>query len=169
MTRIGFGQADLAPYAAPGHWNDPDMLEIGNGGMTDDEYRSHLSLWAMLAAPLLAGNDLRAMTPAVKEILLNRDIIAIDQDPLGQQGTRASQSGDQEIWTRKLAGDAYAVAVFNRGAAPAAATIRWAALGIDPRGAVVRDLWAHAEVRASGAEHVVTVPTHGVVVLRIGR
>ena len=99
MTRIGFSQNDLAQYAKPGHWNDPDMLEIGNGAMTDDEYRTHMSLWAILAAPLLAGNDLRSMTPSISAILLNRGVIAIDQDPLGKQGSRvwASEAGDQEI------------------------------------------------------------------------
>ena len=78
MTKIGFAQVALAPYAAPGHWNDPDMLEIGNGGMNDDEYRTHMSLWSILAAPLLAGNDLRSMSPAILEILTNREVILMD-------------------------------------------------------------------------------------------
>ncbi len=80
-------QAPTAPYAGPGHWNDPDMLEIGNGHMTDDEYRSHMSLWALTAAPLLAGNDIRTMTAVTKSILLNKEVIAIDQDPLGKQAS----------------------------------------------------------------------------------
>ena len=88
MTKIAFSQSDLAPYAGPGHWNDPDMLEIGNTGMTDIEYRSHMSLWAMLAAPLIAGNDVRDMPPAVRDILLNREVIAVDQDLDGKQGQR---------------------------------------------------------------------------------
>jgi alpha-galactosidase len=171
MTRIGFSQAPLASYAQPGHWNDPDMLEIGNGAMSDTEYRTHMSLWAMLAAPLLAGNDLREMTPAVRDILLNREVIAVDQDPDGKQGTRAwaSSNGEQEIWTRPLAGGASAVAAFNRGAAPATMTIRWADLKIDPRNATVRDLWTHTNVDAKGPEYVLTVPSHGVVMLRVGR
>jgi alpha-galactosidase len=169
MTRIGFSQAPLAPYAQPGHWNDPDMLEIGNGAMSDAEYRTHMSLWAMLAAPLLAGNDLRTMTPAVRDILLNRDVIAVDQDPDGKQGSRAWVSGDQEIWTRSLAGGASAVAAFNRGAAPATVAVRWADLKIDPRNATVRDLWAHTNVDVRGPEYVVTVPSHGVVMLRVGK
>ncbi len=94
MERIGFSQDKLAPFAAPGHWNDPDMLEIGNGGMTDTEYRTHMSLWSMLAAPLIAGNDVRDMTPAIREILLNREVIAIDQDKLGKQATKAVTAGD---------------------------------------------------------------------------
>jgi alpha-galactosidase len=114
MTRIGFNQHELAQYAQPGHWNDPDMLEIGNGGMTDAEYKTHLSLWAMLAAPLLAGNDLRQMPPETLAILTNREVIAVDQDKLGKQGSRAWKSGDQEIWTRLLSGGAMAVAIFNR-------------------------------------------------------
>ncbi len=169
MTRIGFAQAALAQYARPGHWNDPDMLEIGNGGMTGDEYRTHMSLWSILAAPLLAGNDLRTMTPAVRDILLNREVIAIDQDSAGTQGTRAWQSGDHEIWTRSLANGDRAVALFNRGATAAPITIRWAELGIDPRGAKVRDLWAHQDIVARTPEQVLTVPAHGVVLLRVGR
>jgi alpha-galactosidase len=87
MSEIGFGAAALAPWAGPGHWNDPDMLEIGNGGMNEEEYRTHMTLWAMLAAPLSAGNDLRSMSAATREILLNREVIAIDQDAKGKQGT----------------------------------------------------------------------------------
>jgi alpha-galactosidase len=168
MTRIGFSQAPLAQYAKPGHWNDPDMLEIGNGAMSDDEYRTHMSLWSILASPLLAGNDLRTMTPAIREILLNRELIAVDQDAAGIQGTRASVTGEQEIWTRPLSGAATAVAVFNRGAAATPVTIRWADLKIDLRGATVRDLWSHANVDERGPEYVVTVPAHGVVMLRVG-
>src|SRR5260221_13232769 len=100
MSRIGFGQKDLAPYARVGHWNDPDMLEIGNGGMTDAEYRTHMSLWAILAAPLLAGNDLRSMSPSILEILTNRDVIAVGQDPAGQQGTEGGRAGHQGNWSR---------------------------------------------------------------------
>jgi alpha-galactosidase len=110
---IGFSQAGLEKYAGPGHWNDPDMLEVGNGKLTMAENRSHFTLWAMLAAPLLAGNDLTTMKPEVKEILTNRDVIAIDQDRLGKQGTRAYAEGEVEVWTRHLAGGALAVSVIN--------------------------------------------------------
>jgi alpha-galactosidase len=112
---IGFGQAGLENYSGPGHWNDPDMLEVGNGKLTLAENRSHFSLWAILAAPLLAGNDLPNMKPEIKDILINRDVIAIDQDRLGKQGTRAYTEGEVEAWTRHLAGGALAVAVFNTG------------------------------------------------------
>jgi alpha-galactosidase len=110
---IGFSQAGLEKYAGPGHWNDPDMLEVGNGHLTFAENRAHFSLWAMLAAPLLAGNDLPNMKPEIKAILTNRDVIAIDQDKLGKQGTRGYAEGEVEVWTRHLAGGGLAVAVFN--------------------------------------------------------
>jgi alpha-galactosidase len=99
MQNIGFNlQSGREKYAGPGHWNDPDMLEIGNGGMSDTEYRTHMSLWSLLAAPLLAGNDLRDVTPGILEILTNKEVIAVDQDPLGKQGTRVSRQGDAEVW-----------------------------------------------------------------------
>jgi alpha-galactosidase len=167
MARIGFGQGDLAPYASPGHFNDPDMLEIGNGGMNEEEYRTHMSLWSMLAAPLLAGNDLRRMTPAIAAILTNREAIAIDQDPAGHQGHRASQNGEQEIWIRPLADGSTAVALFNRAAAEAKIAVKWADLGLSAQ-PHVRDLWLHRDV-AAGAEYSASVPAHGVVLLRVGK
>jgi alpha-galactosidase len=167
MTKIGFGQNDLAPFAKPGHWNDPDMLEIGNGGMTDDEYRTHMSLWSILAAPLLAGNDLRDMKPTIHEILTNREVIAVNQDKDGKQGHRVSQSGEQEIWARPLAGGAQAVAFFNRGAAPSKITVKWTDLGLKSKPKHARDLWAHTDVKLDGPEYSATVPTHGVAMLRI--
>ncbi len=110
MSRLGFDlQLGLEKYAGPGHWNDPDMLEIGNGGMTDTEYRTHMSLWSLLAAPLLAGNDMRTMKPETVEILTNREVIAIDQDPLGKQASRVVKSGDLEVWSRPLADGGQAV------------------------------------------------------------
>ncbi len=162
MTNIGFKQNDLAEYARPGHWNDPDMLEIGNGGMTDTEYQTHMSLWSMLAAPLLAGNDLRDMTPAIKAILLNREVIAVDQDKEGRQGHRAWSAGDQEIWVRDLAGGGKAVAVFNRGGETAKVSAKWSELQMHApsRG---RDVWSHTDVSFQGPELSATVPSHGVV------
>ncbi|MGO4779760.1 glycoside hydrolase family 27 protein, partial [Lysobacter sp. 2RAB21] len=103
----------LHPYAGPGHWNDPDMLEVGNGGMTTDEYRSQFSLWALMAAPLLAGNDIASMDKATGEILLNREVIAVDQDPLGVQGRRVRDDGDLEAWSKPLADGGRAVILFN--------------------------------------------------------
>ena len=112
---IASQQAGLERYAGPGHWNDPDMLEVGNGKLTLAENRSHFSLWAMLAAPLLAGNDLPNMKPEIKAILTNRDIIAIDQDKLGKQGSRVYSEGEVDVWERHLAGGAVAIAVINAG------------------------------------------------------
>ncbi len=166
MERIAFNQDKLAPYAAPGHWNDPDMLEIGNGGMSDTEYRTHMSLWSMLAAPLIAGNDVRDMSPAVREILLNREVIAIDQDKLGKQATRAWKSGDQEIWTRPLDGGDTAVAIFNRGKETANIPVQWSEIGLKNAPAQGRDLWLHKDVKLADG-YSAQVPSHGTVLLRI--
>src|SRR5467141_4220524 len=114
MSVIGFSQNGLEKFAGPGHWNDPDMLEVGNGGMDRDEYRTHMALWALLAAPLLAGNDLRSMTAETKELLTNSEVIAIDQDPKGQQGHRVWEEGPLEIWVKPLADGSQAVGLFNR-------------------------------------------------------
>ena len=169
MAGIGFRQGELAPFAKPGHFNDPDMLEIGNGGMTDTEYRTHMSLWSMLASPLLAGNDLRTMSPAVHDILANREVIAIDQDSLGRQASRvAGADSTKEVWMRPLAGGAHAVAAFNRGAEPMPMTIDFGALGIETRGATVRDVWTHRTIPVSGATYTEVVPSHGVLLVRIG-
>jgi alpha-galactosidase len=108
-------QSGLASYAGPGHWNDPDMLEVGNGKLSLAENRSHFSMWAMLASPLLAGNDLPHMKPEIKDILTNRDVIAIDQDPLGKQASRIYSDGEVEVWTRPLAHGSLAIAVLNAG------------------------------------------------------
>jgi alpha-galactosidase len=108
-------QSGLEKYAGPGHWNDPDMLEVGNGKLSLSENRVHFSMWAMLAAPLLAGNDLPNMKPEVKAILTNRDVIAIDQDRLGKQAAHVYSDGEVEVWARPLAAGAMAVAVVNVG------------------------------------------------------
>ncbi|HSF99750.1 MAG TPA: alpha-galactosidase, partial [Vicinamibacterales bacterium] len=116
-TSILDRQVGLESYAGPGGWNDPDMLEVGNGGMTLVEYRAHFSMWAILAAPLMAGNDLRSMTPETRDILTNREVIAVDQDPLGRQGRKVRDDGDVEVWARELADGSRAVALLNRGEA----------------------------------------------------
>jgi alpha-galactosidase len=167
MTRIGFGQDEHSPWAKTGHWNDPDMLEIGNGGMSDDEYRTHMSLWSILAAPLLAGNDLRDMKPAIHDILTNREVIAIDQDSAGKQGTRASKVGDQEIWTRTLADGGQAIGLFNRGSESTKMSFKWTDAGLKSAPSKVRDLWAHQDVKPGAFEYAADVPSHGVVMLRI--
>lgn len=162
-------QVGLQSYAGPGHWNDPDMLEIGNGGMTEDEYKTHISLWAILAAPLLAGNDLREMTSSIRDILTNREVIAVDQDKEGKQGSRRWKSGDQEIWIRPLAQSALVVGFFNRGTKEAQITAKWSDLGIDSPPKQIRDLWVHREVKVQGSQFSATVSPHGVVLVRISR
>jgi alpha-galactosidase len=168
MAGIGFSQSDLAPAAKPGHWNDPDMLEIGNGGMSADEYRTHFSLWALLAAPLIAGNDLRAMSDETKAILLNREAIQVNQDALGHAASRVKAEGDTEVWMRPLTGGEYAVGLFNRGASATDVRLAWADLKLS--GALrVRDLWAHADRGRVADSFTANVPAHGVVMLRLSR
>jgi alpha-galactosidase len=168
MAGIGFSQSELAPFAKPGNWNDPDMLEVGNGGMSANEYRTHFSLWALLAAPLIAGNDLRAMSGETKNILLNREIIQIDQDPLGRAASRVKTAGDIDVWVRPLTGGGYAVGLFNRGSAEAEARITWTDLQL--RGPFrVRDLWAQADRGQMADGYTANVPSHGVVMLRLSR
>ena len=170
MAGIGFRQGELAPYAKPGHFNDPDMLEIGNGGMTDTEYRTHMSLWSMLASPLLAGNDLRTMTQSIKDILMNREVIAIDQDALGRQASRVTGADStREIWSRPLADGGYAVALFNRDSTDKQMTIDFAAIGIDVRGKKVRNLWAHKDIVVTGTQYAEVVPSHGVLLVRVSK
>ncbi len=164
----GFHEAGLAPYAGPGHWNDPDFLEVGNGKMTADEWRTNFSLWAILAAPLIAGNDLVNMTPEVKSILLNKEVIAVDQDPLGRQGDRAYQTGPLEVWSKPLSGGDRAVGFFNAINSPTEMTLKLNALGW--RGpALARDLWAHRQIGVIRQDYTVMVPAHGVVLLRLTR
>jgi alpha-galactosidase len=115
MYTILSQQEGLQSYAGPGHWNDPDMLEVGNGKLTLAENRTHFSMWAMLASPLLAGNDLPNMKPEIKAILMNHDVIAIDQDKLGKQASRVYSEGEVDVWERHLAGGAVAIAVLNAG------------------------------------------------------
>ena len=156
------------PYAGPGHWNDPDMLEVGNGGMTNEEYRTHLSMWAIMAAPLIAGNDLTHMSDATKSILLNKDVIAIDQDTLGRQGRRIRKDGDLEVWSRDLAGGERAAILLNRSASPQKMTLRWDDMQYPASlNAHVRDLWQHKDLGTMHGEYTVTVPSHGVAMLRV--
>ena len=165
MALIGFSQAGLERYAGPGHWNDPDMLEIGNGGMNADEYRTQMSLWAMLAAPLLAGNDLSKMDDSTKSILLNNEVIAIDQDKLGAQGSRL---GPLQIWMKPLSNGSKAVALFNfvTDDVPQPITLRFKEIGFT--GPVhARDLWSHRDLGVLQDSYTVTPPKGGVVLLRV--
>jgi len=161
-------QVGLETYAGPGHWNDPDMLEVGNGGMTTTEYRSHFSLWCILAAPLMAGNDLKNMSPEIKDILTNKEVIAVDQDPLGMQGRRVRKDGDSEVWAKQMKDGSRAVVLFNRGASDADISVSWVDLGYPAHlSAAVRDLWAKKDLGKSTASFATKVPSHGVAMFRI--
>ena len=166
MEEIGFRQFAIAPYARPGHWNDPDMLEVGNGGMSNDEYRTHMALWSLLAAPLLAGNDLRAMSDETKAILMNREVIAIDQDPDAKPVKKILEQGSTVITARPLSDNSMAVAIFNRGEAAATIAVRWADLGLQGSPAV-RDLWAHKDLGSVADRFSASVPPHGVVLIKV--
>ncbi len=162
MSNIGFSQAGLAKYAGPGHWNDPDMLEVGNGKMKYNEYLTHMSLWAILAAPLLAGNDLSQMTAETKSILMNKDVIAIDQDPLGKQGDRVSADGPFEVWSKPLKDGSVAVGLFNRGHDAEQMSLPLQKLGLSAS-SKVHNVWNPSD----NGHGPWMVPEHGVVLLRI--
>lgn len=160
--------------ARPGAWNDPDMLEVGNGGMTRNEYRAHFSLWAMMAAPLIAGNDVRQMLDStraatdIREILLNRDVIAVDQDSLGVQGKLVQASPSElQVWVKPLADGSRAVLLFNRASVPSPITTRWRTVGVRAEKVRVRDLWQHTEQVIADPTYTALVPSHGVVMLRV--
>lgn len=166
MAEIGFNQNGLEKFAGPGHWNDPDMLEVGNGGMSEDEYRTHMGLWSLLAAPLIAGNDLSRMTPYTLELLTNREVIAIDQDPLGKQGYRVAQEGPFEVWMKPLEDGSRAVGLFNRQRTTEEMTVDFSAIGIKGE-ATVRDLWLKKDLGTFRDKFSAYVPRHGVVLVRI--
>jgi alpha-galactosidase len=166
MSVIGFDQDGLESFAGPGHWNDPDMLEVGNGGMNHDEYITHMSLWVLLAAPLLAGNDLSKMTPETLSILTNREVVSIDQDAKGMQGHRISQEGPLEVWAKTLADGSTAVGLFNRGESTNPVTLTLKSIGV--RGsAQISDLWGHAALGSSLGTYSVEIPRHGAALIRV--
>lgn len=141
-------QVPLAKYAGPGHWNDPDMLEVGNPGLTVNESRAHFSLWCMLAAPLMAGNDLRTMTPETLAILTNREAIAIDQDPLGKQGTRFTNAPGLQIWIKELSGGRWAICYYNSSEEPTKVVANWQNMYFMDRSKAysVRNVWEAKDV-----------------------
>ena len=166
MSVIGFDQDGLEPFAGSGHWNDPDMLEVGNGGMNHDEYITHMSLWALLAAPLLAGNDLSKMNQETLDILTNKEVIGVDQDAKGAQGRRVAQEGPLEVWAKPLADGSVAVGLFNRGESANPVTVNFKDVGA--RSSVhVRDLWQHKDLGAITGSYTGDVPKHGAVLLKI--
>jgi alpha-galactosidase len=171
MVYIALTQAGLSKYAGPGHWNDPDMLEVGNGKLTHDENLTHMTMWAILAAPLLAGNNLTAMSPDVKSILTNREVIAIDQDSLGKQGERVFGEGPLQIWSRPLADGSHALAIFNFG--EDTAEMRGMNLHLKDIGlgssAHARNVWEAKDIGVIHNTDRMTVPKHGVILLKVSK
>jgi alpha-galactosidase len=168
MLAIVDQQVGLQSYAGPGHWNDPDMLEVGNGGMTDIEYRAHFSLWAILAAPLIAGNDLRDMRPEIHDILTNKEVIAVDQDPLGREGERVWKNGDLEVWAKQLKDGNRAVVLLNRGGAQQEISVNWENLGYPNHvSASVRDLWQHKDLGKFTGSFSTPVASHSIAMVTV--
>jgi len=165
----------LQQYAGPGHWNDPDMLEVGNGGMTSDEYKTHFTMWAMLAAPLMAGNDLRNMDQSTKEILTNADVIAINQDKMGQQATKFMDMCEYEIWAKPLSNGEVAVCFMNRTNQPWKLDYDWkkqtmyfaTEVSVHKKEYNVFDLWEHKNIGKTSESLVKDIPAHGVLVVRL--
>jgi alpha-galactosidase len=176
FARLLDQQVDLWKFAGPGGWNDPDMLEVGNGTLTPAENRAHFSLWCLLAAPLMAGNDIRQMAPEIRDILVNREIVAIDQDPLGAQGRRIrrddlARGASVEIWAKKLQDGGYAIALLNRSntnTEPVPMAVSWQEVGLrydaEP---MVRDLWAKKDLGRVKGTFTATVAAHDVVMIRV--
>jgi alpha-galactosidase len=177
IMRILDKQKPLRIHAGPGHWNDPDMMEVGNG-MTTVEDRAHFSMWAMLAAPLIAGNDLRTARPETRQILTNKEVIAVDQDALGIEGFAAVSEDGLEIWAKPLAGDAWAFCFLNRGATAKNVDFSWTENFIkddfsqrqfDAKKTVyrIRDLWAGKNTGTTAVPVRAVVQPHDVLLLRL--
>ena len=172
MSGIGFRQDPLAKFAGPGHWNDPDMLEVGNAGLTPDECYTHMTLWAMLSAPLLIGCDLSKMDPFTVSLFSNDEVLAVDQDRLGKQGGCCIKKGTTEFWTRELADGTMALAFFNRGDEPAMMVWRMDGFG-DDRGPwlpdEIRDLWRQKDLPLGQTTITMVVAPHGAELLRLNK
>ena len=157
----------IGQYAGPGHWNDPDMLEVGNRGLTLAESRAHFSLWCLLAAPLIAGNDVRAASPGILAIMTNREALAIDQDPLGREGWRFRAQPGCEIWVRELAGGDWAVALLNTGPAEADLSVDFPSMWVFGGKFNVRDIWDQRDVGQNDRVFTKRLAPHDVALLRL--
>lgn len=161
-------QVGLENYAGPGHWNDPDMLQVGNDGLTISESRAHFSFWCLLAAPLMAGNDIRSMPEDIKNILTNEEVIAVGQDLLGKQGTKVRDDGDLEVWVRQLQDGSRAVILFNRGQEKQTFAVKWPEIGYPSHlQAKVRDLWQKKDLGKFTGSFTADVPPHDVTMVKI--
>ena len=177
ISEIGFDQARMAPFAGPGHWNDPDMIMVGMlgmgpklhpTGMNPDEQISQFSLWSLVAAPLLISCDLTRIDPFTLALLSNDEVIAVDQDPLGRAATPRFKDGQVEVWARPLWDGTVAAGLFNRGEQTALVTATWSALGV--AGAQpVRDLWRQQDLGEFSGGFSAEVPPHGTVLVKVGK
>jgi alpha-galactosidase len=169
VTSLIDQDAPLSSYAGPGHWNDPDMLEVGKG-LAANEDRAHFSMWSILAAPLIAGNDIRSMSSATTTVLTNTEVIAVDQDPVGVQGRLvATPATNLQVWSKSLSGTKSRAVVFlNRSGGSASITATWSAIGLSAGSATVRDLWSHTDLGTfTGSYTANGIPSHGVAMLKI--
>jgi len=166
MSLFGFQHNGLDKFVGPGHWNDPDILQIGIGKLSNDEGRTQMTLWCLLAAPLLAGNDLTKMTRETLEILTNPEVIAVDQDSLGAAAHRVWQEGPLEVWMKPLADGSKAVGLFNRSGSPLPISVRFATLGLG-HSAQVRDLWARKDLGTVQEKYTAEVPKHGAAMIKV--
>lgn len=158
----------LAQYAGPGHWNDPDMLEVGNGSLTFAESRAHFSFWCLLAAPLIAGNDIRSMSPEIHDILIDRQAIAIDQDPLGKEGFRVSASPEKEIWAKPLSHGDWAIILFNPTANSATLQLDWNDLPfLNHQTYRIHDIWNNKNLGKTTSPFSGQIASHDVSFLRL--
>ena len=177
MEEIGFGQAGHELFAGPGHWNDPDMLVVGWVGwgprlhptrLTPQEQRTHITLWSLLAAPLLIGCDMTRLDEFTLGLLTNDEVLEVHQDPLGKQAGRVVRSGDLEVWARQLDDGSIAVGLFNRGPKSSRVTVNWSDLGI--RGVWrVRDIWQQKDTGESDTDYSTTVGRHGAAMVRVSK
>jgi alpha-galactosidase len=169
FVRLLDQQVGLEKYAGPGGWNDPDMLEVGNGGMSNTEYRAHFSFWCLLSAPLIAGNDIRSMTPEIRAILTNKDVVAVDQDTF-QQGRRIRKDGALEVWAKKMTDGSQVVILFNRGQAPGTLAVSWHEIGLPFDASMkVQNLWTKQEMGVVKGTFSADVPSHDVVMVRVSK
>ncbi|HKB92461.1 MAG TPA: glycoside hydrolase family 27 protein [Opitutaceae bacterium] len=160
-------QVGLEKYAGPDHWNDPDMLEVGNKGLTPAESRAHFSLWCMLAAPLMAGNDVRHMVAETRALLTDAEAIAIDQDPLGKQGSRFRTETGREIWIKELSAGDWAMCVLNTGLSSAEFVVEWNDFSFLKGKYTVRDVWAKKAIGTTSEKYSSRVDSHDVMLFRL--
>jgi alpha-galactosidase len=160
-------QVGLEKYAGPDHWNDPDMLEVGNPGLSPAESRAHFSLWCILAAPLMAGNDIRKMSDEVRDILTDKEVIAIDQDPLGKQGYQFMTHPGKEIWVKELSDGNWAVCFFNSGDNPLKIRLKWEHLWFLKGTYKVRDLWQKKDLGTTQKGFTGDIAPHDVLLFKL--